>query len=158
MSWYDPPGNDGTNSPALVHDLDLVITSPSGETYFSNGGDDLDSLNNNEQIHIDSGFGTGTWKVTTVLMGRFETKILFIFSLSCFYIVVFILCSVPVLVLQVVISSQALPYSGQQLFSLIITSRGSVATGDDNGGEIYDDGGSDNYEDADDRRDDDEST
>ena len=31
MAWYDPPAVTGSTGSALIHDLDLTVTSPSGQ-------------------------------------------------------------------------------------------------------------------------------
>ena len=31
LAWYDPPSVMGTTSKALIHNLDLVVTSPNGK-------------------------------------------------------------------------------------------------------------------------------
>jgi len=33
VSWYDPPSVDGSSVRALLQNLDLVVTSPSGVKY-----------------------------------------------------------------------------------------------------------------------------
>ncbi len=33
LAWYDPANVDGTTKKALLHDLDLKITSPYNEVY-----------------------------------------------------------------------------------------------------------------------------
>ena len=30
LVWYDPPAVGGSTNKALMHDLDLIVTSPSG--------------------------------------------------------------------------------------------------------------------------------
>jgi subtilisin family serine protease len=56
LAWTDYPGMAG-HSPSLVNDLDLVITSPSGRTYYGNGSisdaePHPDRTNNVERIGI----------------------------------------------------------------------------------------------------------
>lgn len=62
LSWFDPPAQDGTTSSALINDLDLLITDPSGNQYYGNGGSSPDTVNNNEQI-LQSSPMTGVWTV-----------------------------------------------------------------------------------------------
>lgn len=33
LVWYDPPAVGGSTNKALMHDLDLIVTSPSGNRY-----------------------------------------------------------------------------------------------------------------------------
>jgi uncharacterized protein YfaP (DUF2135 family) len=56
LAWTDYPGNAG-HYPNLVNDLDLVVTSPSGQVYYGNGqlgqaGGTPDRLNNVERVII----------------------------------------------------------------------------------------------------------
>ena len=62
ISWYDPPNVQGTTTAALVQNLDLSVTSPSGTTYWGNGGANADILNTNEQVYIDNP-EEGDWRV-----------------------------------------------------------------------------------------------
>ena len=50
------------SSKALVHDLDLLLVSPSGKQYFGNMGASADNVNVNEQIVVQSPV-TGVWIV-----------------------------------------------------------------------------------------------
>lgn len=58
----------GSTGRALIHDLDLVATSPSGLAYYGNGNyngaknNKADTLNNVEQIVIQQP-AKGNWKV-----------------------------------------------------------------------------------------------
>ena len=90
ISWYDPPNQDGTTNIALLHDLDLQVTSPSNQVYYGNGGNRPDTLNNNEQVFVASP-DTGDWTVT--------------------------------------VSSAALPFSGNQAFSIVVTCTGTTNVG-----------------------------
>ncbi len=63
LSWYDPPAVDGSNKKALIHDLDLLLVSPSGRRVYSNGRSNFDSLNNNERVVVPSGSEVGQWQV-----------------------------------------------------------------------------------------------
>lgn len=65
VSWYDPPGIDGASTPALLHNLNLLVTSPSGQKYYGNNRNGFDTLNNNEQITVDNPT-IGTWKVSVL--------------------------------------------------------------------------------------------
>lgn len=68
LSWFDPP-NDIFASKLLLHDLDLLLESPSGAIFHSNlplrsspaYGEHRDEMNNNEQITILTP-AVGTWK------------------------------------------------------------------------------------------------
>jgi serine protease AprX len=56
LVWTDYPGSPG-HSPNLVNDLDLVVTSPSGKTYYGNNSASAaepspDRANNVERIVI----------------------------------------------------------------------------------------------------------
>jgi hypothetical protein len=62
ITWYDPPNIQGTTTKSLLNDVDLVITSPTGQKYFPNGRTFKDSNNNVEKIVIASA-ATGKWKV-----------------------------------------------------------------------------------------------
>lgn len=63
LSWFDPPAQDGSTGPALVDDLDLVVTDPSGNLYYGNGGESPDMSNNNEQV-LQMVPMTGDWTVS----------------------------------------------------------------------------------------------
>jgi len=62
LVWYDPPNQDGITTPALLHDLDLVLVSPSGAQFLGNGGSTADTLNTVEQVLVD-GPELGAWTV-----------------------------------------------------------------------------------------------
>lgn len=62
ISWYDPP-NTGSPSKALLHDLDLTVTSPSGGLFFGNGGSRPDAINNNEKVVVQNP-PLGAWSVS----------------------------------------------------------------------------------------------
>lgn len=71
LSWFDPP-NSYFASRLLLHDLDLVVTSPSGVVYFGNAliengkpasGSSRDEDNNNEQVVIPNP-EVGDWTVS----------------------------------------------------------------------------------------------
>ncbi len=70
LVWSDYP-SDETAAVNLVNDLDLVVTSPSGQDYlgnvFSNGwaavGGSADRLNNVENVYVEAP-AAGTWTVT----------------------------------------------------------------------------------------------
>lgn len=72
MVFADAPSSVGTSF-APVNDLDLVVTSPSGQTYLGNvfelaestTGGTNDMLNNNEQVHRAMP-EAGTWRVEVV--------------------------------------------------------------------------------------------
>jgi hypothetical protein len=51
MSYYDPPTTSFT-SKQLIHDLDLLVVDPSGNTYWGNGVEYGDEYNNNEKVMI----------------------------------------------------------------------------------------------------------
>jgi len=69
LVWTDYPGSTSA-SKALVNDLDLVVTSPSGQVYhgnvFSGGwsitGGQADRINNVENVYVQSA-DAGTWTV-----------------------------------------------------------------------------------------------
>jgi len=67
LCWYDPPNQDGVTTNALLHDLDLELTGPSGERLVGNGGNSghaaFDVLNNTELVWVASP-GLGTWTAT----------------------------------------------------------------------------------------------
>jgi hypothetical protein len=42
----------GSTGKALIHDLDLLVTSPAGRTYYANGGNTIDTVNNVELIVV----------------------------------------------------------------------------------------------------------
>ena len=94
ITWYDPP-NSGTPSKALLSNLDLLLTSPSGAKYYGNRGkaSRKDSKNNVEQI-----------TVLTPIQGMW----------------------------MIAVSAKALPYSGSQKFSIVVTSLGTVTESDSN--------------------------
>jgi hypothetical protein len=52
----------GSTGKALIHDLDLLVTSPAGRTYYANGGNTIDTVNNVELIVVP-GPAKGAWKV-----------------------------------------------------------------------------------------------
>ena len=63
LSWIDPPATtiSGTQ---LVHDLDLVVASPSGETYTMWSSGNTDVANVNERVVVDAAdVESGTWTV-----------------------------------------------------------------------------------------------
>lgn len=63
LSWYDPPNTEFA-AKFLLHDLDLVVFDPNGQSFYGNTGLSLDGrkilgsqrdeLNNNEQVWIDA--------------------------------------------------------------------------------------------------------
>lgn len=57
ICWYDPPAFLGYVSSLLLHDLDLLVLSPSGDVYWGNGdygsSSGGDERNPNEQVVID---------------------------------------------------------------------------------------------------------
>jgi len=63
ISWYDPPNTEFA-AKVLLHDLDLIVFDPHGQTFYGNAGMSLDGrktlgsqrdeLNNNEQVWIDA--------------------------------------------------------------------------------------------------------
>lgn len=71
LSWFDPP-NEVFAARFLLHDLDLVVESPSGQVFYGNalvGADDSpalgtqrDEINNNEQVTIVAPV-VGAWTV-----------------------------------------------------------------------------------------------
>jgi hypothetical protein len=76
LAWDDAPAADGAN-PALVNDLDLVVTDPNGVRRFPWTLDPAnptaaavrtgeDHVNNLEQVFLDSGVAAGTWQVEVV--------------------------------------------------------------------------------------------
>ena len=58
LSWYDPANQNGISTTALLHDLDLSVTSQNGDVYWGNhrseSGNKPDRLNNNEQVMIST--------------------------------------------------------------------------------------------------------
>jgi hypothetical protein len=62
LSWFDPPSQDGSTGGALIDDLDLVVTDPTGNLYYGNGGGSPDMTNNNEQI-LQVNPMSGVWTV-----------------------------------------------------------------------------------------------
>ena len=62
ISWYDPPNTEFA-AKFLLHDLDLIVIDPHGQSFYGNAGISLDGhkslgaqrdeLNNNEQVWID---------------------------------------------------------------------------------------------------------
>lgn len=63
LSWIDYPAT-ATSSIQLVHDLDLVVVSPSGAVYRMWGSDLTDDRNVNERVIVDADdVETGTWTV-----------------------------------------------------------------------------------------------
>lgn len=63
LSWFDPPAQDGSTSTALINDLDLAVTDPTGNVYYGNGGGSPDTVNNNEQV-LQAAPMTGVWTVS----------------------------------------------------------------------------------------------
>ena len=63
ISWYDPPNTEFA-AKVLLHDLDLIVFDPHGQSFYGNAGMSLDGrktlgsqrdeLNNNEQVWIDA--------------------------------------------------------------------------------------------------------
>ena len=63
LSWYDPP-NEVFSAKCLLHDLDVVVTDPSGQIYYGNShGSKRDELNNNEQVFVSTPT-IGAWTVS----------------------------------------------------------------------------------------------
>ena len=63
LSWYDPP-NEVFAAKYLLHDLDILVTDPSGKTFYGNAqGSKRDELNNNEQVLISTPT-SGAWAVS----------------------------------------------------------------------------------------------
>lgn len=52
LVWTDPYAQPGVTA-ALVNNLDLVVTTPGGETLFGNGGSSADTVNNVEVLRIE---------------------------------------------------------------------------------------------------------
>jgi len=63
LTWYDPPASASTTSKALINDLDLILTSPSNQIYYSNQLSNYDRKNNVEQVIINSPV-TGIWTLS----------------------------------------------------------------------------------------------
>jgi hypothetical protein len=63
LAWSDPPG------PRLVNNLNLIVTSPSGQKLVGNqrrnAPPTLDAANNVEVVHVDRA-ASGTWRVDVV--------------------------------------------------------------------------------------------
>jgi serine protease AprX len=63
LAWSDPPG------PALVNNLNLIVTAPNGQKLVGNqrrnGPSTLDAANNVEVVHIDKA-AAGTWRIDVV--------------------------------------------------------------------------------------------
>ena len=55
MAYTDAPPENSTDSPQLVNDLDLTVTSPSGTKYYPNSRDYPDRVNNVEGVRISGG-------------------------------------------------------------------------------------------------------
>ena len=53
LAWLDYPGNPGT-ARALVNDLDLEVTGPTGAVYYGNGGGSADRVNVIETVFLDN--------------------------------------------------------------------------------------------------------
>lgn len=51
LCWTDPPPSAGA-ARILVHDLDLLVTDPTGVSFFPNGGTSADTINNVERVNI----------------------------------------------------------------------------------------------------------
>jgi hypothetical protein len=68
LAWYDPP-NTIFSAKLLLHDLDLIVFSPSEERYVGNffwdTGALVDEYNPNEQVYIATP-AVGSWKVYVV--------------------------------------------------------------------------------------------
>lgn len=63
LCWIDPPASS-ISATQLVHNLDLYIVSPSGESYTMWGSNIVDTKNVNERVIIDADdVETGTWTV-----------------------------------------------------------------------------------------------
>ena len=62
ISWYDPPTVDGSTQNALIQDLDLIALSPTSKKYYSNNGQCLDNVNNNEKIVVENP-EAGVWSI-----------------------------------------------------------------------------------------------
>lgn len=69
VTWFDPP-NPEFAARVLIHDLDLIITSPNGDVYYGNTHltsltPNRDELNNNEQLYITTlnGLKKGNWTI-----------------------------------------------------------------------------------------------
>lgn len=61
LSWIDPPAST-LSATQLVHDLDLVLVSPSGVTHTMWNSGEKDSANVNERVIVAAGeVETGTW-------------------------------------------------------------------------------------------------
>ena len=77
LAWYDPANQNGISTPALIHDLDLLVVSPSGGKYYGNGmntgNNAFDVLNTNERVSVSSP-QTGTWTVTVSTKGLFYSN------------------------------------------------------------------------------------
>lgn len=63
LAWSDPPG------PALVNNLNLIVTAPSGRKFVGNqrrnGPPTLDGINNAELVHVERP-AAGVWKIHVV--------------------------------------------------------------------------------------------
>lgn len=75
LVWTDPAASTGSTS-ALIHDLDLVVIAQStGETYYPNGLDEADSLNNVEKVVITD---TTEEETYTIQVGTFCDRLAYI--------------------------------------------------------------------------------
>ena len=62
LAWFDPPNVNGNTAKALINNLDLAALSPSGKKLHGNGGSSPDTINTNEQIHIEKP-ESGVWTI-----------------------------------------------------------------------------------------------
>ena len=70
LLWYDRPSTVGNTNNLLIVNLDLTVTSPSGDVHYGNGVDG-DSTNPQEQVYISSP-QKGTYTVSVVNVGSYS--------------------------------------------------------------------------------------
>ena len=73
LLWYDRASVVGNSQNLLIINLDLTVTSPSGNTYYGNGVNG-DSVNPQEQVFIGSP-QQGTYIVTVSNMGSYSANL-----------------------------------------------------------------------------------
>ena len=66
LTWTDPPASPMCTEACVLNDLDLFVTTESGEMFYPNGLGTVDSVNNAERIRIDNPLGGSRYTVHVV--------------------------------------------------------------------------------------------
>ena len=130
LSWYDPPGIDGLSTQSLIHDLDLRVDAPprekrilisnnvtagKGNDRGSNSSNEIEENAKEEEEEEEDGVLLGNNRLLSEGPDKINNnEQIFVGNPRAGQ-------------WTVTVSTKALPYSGQQHFSIVITSNGEVS-------------------------------